>query len=122
MVRMICRILLIGMIAVFTLTACDERTEDEPAATPVREDSTELSASDRGGGGGFSGFGDRRTKVFTDAAEKLEVTVEELIEAVGIPPDLEAASEKLGITLDKIQEAIQSILGGFQEGGRQRGQ
>ena len=78
----------------------------------------------RGGGGGFGGgqgggdlAGGIRERLFAEAAEKLGVTTEALVEAMGTPPSLEAASEALEIPLEKLQEAVQLPQGGFDGGG-----
>jgi hypothetical protein len=63
-----------------------------------------------GGGGGFGGGG---INMFTEAAKKLDIAVDALVEAMGRPPNLEAAAEKLEIPIEKLREAL-PLLG---EGG-----
>jgi hypothetical protein len=44
---------------------------------------------------------------FTEAAEVLGVTVDELLDALGPPPpDLEAAAATLGVTMEELQAAL----------------
>ena len=70
-----------------------------------------------GGGqrGGFAGA----TEFLGEAADKLGVAVEELIEALGRPLDLNAAAEKLGLDVKAIEEALPGQI--RRGGGRTRG-
>lgn len=85
-------------------------TGDSETAAVVVENTT--PGRDRG-----AGAAGLRDQFLAAAAEQLEVTVEALTEAVGWPPNMEAAAEKLGIAIDKIQEAFPRLgQGGFGNG------
>lgn len=76
------------------------------------------------GGAGFGGLGDfqaRFAEMYAEAAEKLELSVEDLVAALGIPPNFEAASEKLDITIEKLQEVLPLPQRGQGAGGGLRG-
>ena len=116
-------------VLVLVLTACGR--DGEGAAARRVEPGTRPA----------DGSAERRNQVIADAADKLGVTVEALIdaletsldlngtanrlelsvrnfqqtltEALGSPPDLAAAAKKLGITPEKIRQAIGSSLTGF---------
>ena len=81
----------------------------------------EFLSSERGSGGpGEGGFGGGLAVVLGEAAEKLEVTVEALVDALGRPIDLESAAEKLELTVEQITAALpeQFSQGNGRGGGR----
>ena len=64
----------------------------------------------------MGGMGGGQGPDLTEAAEKLGVSQEELLEALGgPPPDFAAAAEKLGIT----EEALMEVMPAPPEGGPQ---
>ena len=74
--------------------------------------------------GGFSGgAGGRLATFFGEAAEKLGVEVQTLMDALGRPFDIEAAAKKLDVSVETLTEALPeqftSRLGGT--GGAQGG-
>jgi hypothetical protein len=103
------------VVFAISLSGCekDEQVSADENATIV----IPRSAPTRGGAGGSGGT--IREQLFAAAAERLDVTVEALTEALGSPPDLEAAAKKLGIAIEKIRDAIpQPAQGGFGGKGR----
>lgn len=102
----------VSIVIGIALSGCEKNEEvaaDDGAAVVVR------SAPARQGGSGSSGS--IREQLFAAAAEQLDVTVEALTEAIGSPPDLEAAAKKLGISIEQLRDVVpQPGQGGF--GGR----
>ena len=60
---------------------------------------------------GEGGFGGGLNVILTEAAEKLEISVDALIEALGRPINLEAAAEKLELTMEQIRSALPEEFG-----------
>ena len=83
----------------------------------------EFLGSERGSGApGEGGFGGGLAAILGEAAEKLEVTVEALVEALGRPIDLESAAEKLKLTVEQITDALpEQFSQGFGRGGGRGG-
>jgi len=65
-------------------------------------------ASAQGGmGSGQGGRGGGERPDFTEAAEALGITQDQLLEALGgPPPDFAAAAEKLGVTEERLMEVV----------------
>jgi hypothetical protein len=96
-----------------TSDTSDSRADTAQAARPVS--------------GQFAGRegSDFRNQFFADAAQKLEIEVDALVEALGTQMDIEAAAEKLKISVEKLTAALPENLtsgdfgreGGFGDGG-----
>ena len=77
------------------------------AIEKLQEAMPQLARGGFGGGGGISG----RDQIFAQAAEALKVSVEDLVNALGRPLNLEAAAEKLKIPVEKLEEALPKFGG-----------
>lgn len=107
-----------------TIQSALNATESAPDSSDSRADTAQAARPEGGQFAGREGS-DFRNQFFADAAQKLEIEVDALVEALGTQMDIEAAAEKLKISVEKLTAALPENIasggfgrdGGFGEGG-----
>ncbi len=108
--------ILTAVLAAIVLSACGGKEDVAAKPIPVVINRPAPARGGTEGSGGEAGF---RDQFFAAAAEQLDVTVAALTEALGTPPDFEAAAEKLGIAIDKLRDVVPQFgPGGFAGRGQ----